>query len=167
MPPSQNDPIPYGPAPSKQADQKFCYACGTVMHLTAADCPSCGAQQSNAINAHRGVSGTNTDVQTFAHVYCRSCGHTLHQTAPLCPHCGAPQYPLNSGLSQPTKSKVIAALLAFFLGGFGVHKFYLGQVGLGILYLLFCWTLIPALIALIEGIVYLSTSDRRFTARYG
>ncbi|RKO71209.1 TM2 domain-containing protein [Sphingobacterium puteale] len=41
------------------------------------------------------------------------------------------------------KDKTTAALMAFFLGGFGAHRFYLGQIGLGFLYLLFCWTLIP------------------------
>ena len=30
------------------------------------------------------------------------------------------------------KSKAVAALLAFFLGGFGIHRFYLGKVGSGI-----------------------------------
>lgn len=44
-------------------------------------------------------------------------------------------------------------LFAFLLGGFGVHKFYAGKVGLGIVYLLFCWTFIPAIIALVEGII--------------
>ena len=42
-----------------------------------------------------------------------------------------------------TKSKAIAIILALFLGGIGIHKFYLGQAGQGILYLLFCWTFIP------------------------
>jgi TM2 domain-containing membrane protein YozV len=41
-------------------------------------------------------------------------------------------------------------LLALFLGCFGVHHFYLGRVGLGILYLCFCWTGIPAILGLIE-----------------
>lgn len=35
------------------------------------------------------------------------------------------------GYQGPTKSKAVAALLAFFLGGFGVHNFYLGQMGRG------------------------------------
>ena len=44
-------------------------------------------------------------------------------------------------------------LFAFFLGGLGVHKFYAGKIGQGIVYLLFCWTLIPAIIAFVEAII--------------
>lgn len=65
------------------------------------------------------------------------------------------------------KSKVTAAILAFFLGGLGVHKFYLNQSGMGLLYLLFCWTGIPMFIALVEGIVYLITDDQTFQRKYG
>ncbi|WP_199453919.1 NINE protein [Vibrio owensii] len=59
-----------------------------------------------------------------------------------------------------------AALLAFFLGGFGAHKFYLGKIGQGIMYLVFCWTLIPAIIAFIEFIIYRCESDEKFETRY-
>jgi TM2 domain-containing membrane protein YozV len=67
----------------------------------------------------------------------------------------------------PTKSRAAAALLAIFLGGLGAHKFYLGKPLMGILYLLFCWTMIPAIIGLIEGIIYLTKSDEEFAAQYG
>ena len=163
----QNQPIPYRPAANKQADQKFCYACGAIMHVSATDCPNCGARQSEAVGTPPGTAVGNPELARHGQVYCRGCGHALHQTAPLCPHCGAPQSGLGSASIGPAKSKIVAALLAFFLGGFGVHKFYLGQVGLGILYLVFCWTFIPAVVALIEGIVYLATSDRRFAQKYG
>lgn len=49
------------------------------------------------------------------------------------------------------KSVGVAIVLAILLGHFGAHKFYLGQPGLGVLYLLFCWTFIPSLVALIEA----------------
>ncbi len=59
------------------------------------------------------------------------------------------------------KDATVAILLALFLGGFGAHKFYLGKTGAGILYLLFCWTLIPSFVALIECFL-LSERVRRY-----
>jgi TM2 domain-containing membrane protein YozV len=50
-----------------------------------------------------------------------------------------------------SKSPTTAVVLALLLGFFGIHKFYLGQTGLGIVYLLFCWTFIPGFIAFIEA----------------
>lgn len=64
------------------------------------------------------------------------------------------------------KSKVTAGILALFLGGFGVHKFYLGKTGMGVLYLVFCWTYIPSVIGLVEAIIYFSKSDREFNRLY-
>lgn len=65
------------------------------------------------------------------------------------------------------KSKTTAGILGILLGGFGIHKFYLGRIGWGIVYLLFSWTYIPALIGLIEGIIYLSSSEQSFHMKYG
>jgi TM2 domain-containing membrane protein YozV len=48
------------------------------------------------------------------------------------------------------RDEVVGVLLAIFLGCFGIHHFYLGRNGLGILYLCFFWTGIPALLGLIE-----------------
>jgi TM2 domain-containing membrane protein YozV len=64
------------------------------------------------------------------------------------------------------KSKVTAAVLAFFLGGIGVHRFYLGDNGLGLLYLLMSWTLIPAFIAFLEAFYFLLMNDQVFNQRY-
>ncbi|MBX7458424.1 TM2 domain-containing protein [Qipengyuania sp. 1NDH17] len=66
-----------------------------------------------------------------------------------------------------TKSKIVAFILAWFLGGFGGHKFYLNRVGQGLIYLIFCWTFIPAIIAFVEGIVYLVMDEERFWQKYG
>lgn len=64
------------------------------------------------------------------------------------------------------KNKTTAGLFALFLGGIGIHKFYLGKTSTGILYLLFCWTFIPAMAAVIEGIIYLTMTDTAFNLKY-
>jgi hypothetical protein len=64
------------------------------------------------------------------------------------------------------KDKTTAGVLGLLLGGFGAHKFYLGQSGAGIVYLLFCWTFIPALIGLVEGISLLTMSQSAFDMRH-
>jgi TM2 domain-containing membrane protein YozV len=48
------------------------------------------------------------------------------------------------------RDEVVGVLLALLLGCFGVHHFYLGRTGLGILYLCFFWTGIPAILGFIE-----------------
>lgn len=48
------------------------------------------------------------------------------------------------------KNPTTALLLTLFLGGLGAHHFYMGNAGLGVLYLLFCWTFVPVIVALIE-----------------
>ena len=75
---------------------------------------------------------------------------------------------------QSEKNKMVAGLLAIFLGTLGIHKFYLGYSKEGVIMLL-C-TLIGALliigpfimavIALIEGILYLTKSDADFDQIY-
>jgi len=67
----------------------------------------------------------------------------------------------------PVKSRTAAGILGILLGGLGIHKFYLGKAGLGIVYLLFSWTFIPALVGFIEGIIYLTQDDATFAAKNG
>jgi len=94
--------------------------------------------------------------------FCRACGASIDSRAELCPKCGVRQKAAAAG-----QSRVTAAVLAIFLGGLGAHKFYLGKSALGVVYLIFCWTFIPAVVALIEGISYLSMSDEAFTEKHG
>jgi TM2 domain-containing membrane protein YozV len=104
--------------------------------------------------------------------YCSECGSIIKRAAEICPHCGVRQS--NSGsfdfsyTSAPNgKNKIAAGLFAILLGDVGAHKFYLGDMGMGVLYLIFCWTGIPAIIGLIEGIIYLVMSDQDFAYKYG
>lgn len=83
----------------------------------------------------------------------------MSDAARACPHCGHP----NQAYGE--KSKVVFVLLALFLGGLGIHRMYIGDWGLGIVYLLLCWTGIPMIIALFEALVIgLRKNDPRFTA---
>lgn len=97
-------------------------------------------------------------------MFCRSCGVVIKKEAEICPKCGVRQ--IQTEITQ--KSRMTAALLAIFLGGIGLHKFYIGKNGQGIVYLLFFWTFIPAIIAFVEGILYLvnTKTDAEFNAKY-
>ncbi len=98
--------------------------------------------------------------------FCSECGSAIKIKAEVCPKCGVRQASApNTALNG--KSKTAAAMFAFFLGGFGAHKFYLGQVGQGIIYLVLCWTFIPAFVAFIEFIILLTMSDEAFNQKYG
>lgn len=102
--------------------------------------------------------------------FCHECGALIRAKAEICPKCGVRQSSPNTsgfGVTPSGKSRLAAGLFGIFLGGFGIHKFYLGRVVWGIVYILFCWTLIPSLIGFIEGIIYLTMSDDAFAQKYG
>lgn len=98
--------------------------------------------------------------------FCTSCGEVIKKEAEICPECGVRQQSAQSAGNGSGKDRTTAAIFALLLGGLGAHKFYLGKVGQGVLYLLFVWTLIPALIGFIEGIIYLTKSDAEFQRQY-
>ena len=113
-----------------------------------------------------------TPVLPFPTKFCHACGGVIDIRAEICPKCGVRQtmFPSQSAFGATTPSgrnRLAAGLFALLLGGFGVHKFYLGRIGPGIIYIVFCWTLIPAIIGFIEGITYLTMSDADFAAKYG
>lgn len=125
----------------------------------------------------------------MALIKCNECGKQVSDKALSCPGCGnpldeekkaantmaevKPKPPRENKVMTPApvvvvapKSKGLAILLALLLGGLGAHKFYLGQPWWGVLYLVFVWTFIPSIIALIDAIIYLFTSDASFQEAY-
>lgn len=84
-----------------------------------------------------------------------------------------------AGTTPGEKNKLAAGLLAIFLGGWGIHKFYLGFTTSGLIYLLtntiglavtwillFIPNIVLGVMALIEGIIYLTKSDAEFYQTY-
>ncbi|MDD3422564.1 MAG: NINE protein [Bacilli bacterium] len=74
--------------------------------------------------------------------YCIKCGAEMEDSADVCPVCGFGMMSVSTSKLDATKyspkSRLVAILLCFFLGTFGVHRFYVGKVGTGVVWLLTC-----------------------------
>lgn len=95
-------------------------------------------------------------------MFCKNCGTQIPDDAKMCSQCGTQivvddkvvgqiKYPHPQAVSD--RSKGTAALLCFFLGNLGVHRFYTGKVGTGVVMLLTLgcvgiWTLIDFIVIL-------------------
>jgi len=64
------------------------------------------------------------------------------------------------------KNKNITAILAFFGGFVGLHRFYLGQIGLGVVYALLFFTGISFILGILDGIIFLTMDQQVFDAKY-
>lgn len=64
------------------------------------------------------------------------------------------------------KDKTLAGLLALVLGTIGVHRFYLGQTKLGILYLILLFTGVSAILGLIDAVIFLTMNQEDFDDKY-
>jgi len=68
--------------------------------------------------------------------------------------------------------KLVAGICGLVLGAFGVHKFILGYTTEGVIMLVItvisCGVLsiVPAVIGIVEGIMYLTKSDEEFVRTY-
>lgn len=129
--------------------ENVCPQCGAPIDPGAAECKFCGEKLA--------VQQAAQQVQQPQTVY-------VQQPQPQV----VTQQVYMTGInpSWPVKSKIAAGLLGIFLGGIGVHKFYMGKIGMGILYLLFCWTGIPAIVGFIEGVIYLCSNDENFQLKH-
>lgn len=117
----------------------YCKNCGNPIDPNAAICVKCGF-----------AKGTGNN-------YCGNCGGQIAPGASVCMNCG---FSLSGGPGNidpsTQKSKMAAGLLGIFLGGLGIHNFYLGYTGKAIaqIVLSFCFG-VGAIWGLIEGILIL------------
>ncbi len=131
---------------------RYCNKCGAQLGEQDSFCPVCGTAAGNA-----GGSGPST-VQN-----CPACGSAVGPNDQFCANCGAPTgnpsqvYQGQVYRSSNQRSKLVAGLLGIFVGGFGIHNFYLGNISIGVIQIIV--TLVTcglgSLWGFIEGILIL------------
>ena len=116
----------------------YCRNCGKEIDEQAAICVACGYKNGDGEN------------------YCYHCGASVNTCAKVCLSCG---YSLEKKNDKETskKSKLTAGLLGIFLGGLGIHNFYLGYTGKAVaqIVLSLCTAGVGSIWGLIEGILIL------------
>ena len=148
-----------GSSETSNPGSKFCTNCAAQVGAGAMACMACGFAPNSQSK------------------FCSECGIPTNPGQIVCTGCGAAvrsQSRAGSGRvpAPGEKSRVTAGVLAILLGGFGVHKFYLGRTGAGLVMLLTVvltfgfGALVMGPIALIEGIIYLTKSDEQFYEEY-
>ena len=106
--------------------------------------------------------------------YCSHCGTKLSEGAKFFPQSGIAtdshivyiQSPQQDIYVHARRSKGLAMTLCFFGGWFGLHEFYLRKYFSGTLYLLFCWSLIPFFLSIIDFILLFLTPNNTFHKMY-
>ena len=87
-------------------------------------------------------------------MYCSKCGKEISGAGVYCSSCGSQQ---SLSVAGEQKSRVVAGILGILLGSLGIHRFYLGFVGIGIIQIVvsICTFGIGGIWGLIEGILIL------------
>jgi len=102
-------------------------------------------------------------------IICPECKSWIDNAARICPICGL-RVKQRTPLAKGGRCRIVAALLALFLGVAGAHKFYLGSIKMGILYVLISLTAIGFAITLAlsiyDSFVLFTMSDEEFAKKY-
>lgn len=114
--------------------------------------------------AHRGEPAIGVEVDFEAANDRALSVFPIPAAAPPVAYSAVPSGPVND------RNKYVAATLAFVIGTLGIHRFYLGRTGSGIIMLVLSITVIGLALtvpwAFIDMIRYLVMSDEEFAARY-
>lgn len=89
----------------------YCKNCGEQMNDNQAICVKCGVK-----------AGTGNS-------HCAHCGNAIDPLATVCMNCGMA---VKKGGNLGGQDKMVMALICFFLGGFGVHNFMMGESKKGV-----------------------------------
>lgn len=111
----------------------FCRNCGKEVAPQAVMCVSCGVPPMKGVN------------------FCQNCGSKTNPNAVVCTTCGVA---LARPVDVSSKDWLTTLLLCFFLGTFGIHRFYTGHTGIGIAQLLTfggcgIWTLVDFIMIIV------------------
>jgi TM2 domain-containing membrane protein YozV len=141
----------------------YCRNCGNVVSERAVACPKCGVLPLSGTN----VCWSCASKTTPGAITCTKCGAVLENPSPNRTKPASATYSASASKSHPLsatsvqfseKSRLAAGLLGIFLGGIGVHRFYLGYTGIGIIQIIV--TIITATLGslwgFIEGIMILA-----------
>lgn len=136
--------------------ERVCPQCGAPIDSGASECKFCGEKL--AVQQVVQQMANQQAVPQQQIVYAQPQPQVVINQQPV--------YTTAINPAWPVKNKMVAGLLGIFLGGLGIHKFYMGKIGMGILYLVFCWTYIPAIVGFVEGIIYLCSNDENFQLKH-
>lgn len=113
----------------------FCKNCGEAMNENQAICLKCGVKTGDG------------------NAFCANCGEAIDANAEVCLKCGVAVKKAAAAGDLAGKDKITVALVCFFLGGFGIHNFMMGENKKGIVKIVLSLCLgIGGILALIDFI---------------
>lgn len=141
----------------------YCENCGIVVSDNSNFCSNCGVKVKKPILK---CTNCGTDVKEYDTI-CDNCGQMIeravdNKTESIGFGAGAIDKGVNNNdentnSNKKQKSKVVAGILGVLVGPFGVHRFYLGYIGIGIIQLVLTFLTfgLASFWGFIEGILIL------------
>ncbi len=171
-----------------QAFYKVCPTCSTQTHPDVMFCTNCGGSlQGSPVHGAQTVAYQNPAQPAVGYQNydqpiqpVQPPPYQAQYQQPMVNYQQPYQYQVPQGYAQSEKNKVVAALLAFFLGPFGIHGFYMGNNQMGLILLLSNVIFLPltcivigffgyalvGVVCLVQAVLYLVASDAEFYQKY-